>query len=191
MGRLRAALSLVAGRALMCATAPDGSAKAAARRDLRDAVGHCSAAIAALSVVWAEEAVRNAEACRVVRGFDALHAGLGTDPDLDGARRFFASMADRVVPAVQAIMTSQILAEWDRIREAEVALQARNAEILSMCHDIEGIARTVRLVAVNAAVEAARAGGTSGQVFTVIAKDVRDLAGRAAAAAANGRAHLS
>lgn len=59
---------------------------------------------------------------------------------------------------------------------AEAAAQARDAQRSAMdARDrIEGIARTVRLISLNARVEAARA-GDAGRAFGVIAEEIKDL----------------
>ena len=61
----------------------------------------------------------------------------------------------------------------DRTRRDESVRDAR-ADVVSACGEIERIARTVRIISLNAAVEAARA-GDAGAGFGVIATEIRDL----------------
>lgn len=90
-----------------------------------------------------------------------------------------AEARDDVLPALYEL-TDAILAraaiDQNRVLDA---IQTRNDRLGSMFKEMERVGRAIRLISLNAAVEAARAGGTTGRAFGVIATEIRALAGQA------------
>ena len=84
-----------------------------------------------------------------------------------------------VLPAVMALIEVILVEEAERRRGVLEGMQTRTRDLEAMFREMEKIGRTIRLISLNAAVEAARAGGESGRAFGVIAGEVRTLATRA------------
>ncbi len=81
----------------------------------------------------------------------------------------------------------QLRGLFDRVEESArflAALRGQAEEMASLVRGIEEIAELLKILGINAAIEAARA-GSAGKGFSVVAKEVQGLAGRAAGAAAD------
>ena len=76
----------------------------------------------------------------------------------------------------------------EKLQEQFKEIQATTAEIGLALEQIEAIALQTTLISLNASVEAARGSGGSNAGFKVVAQEVRDLANRSGAAAADIRA---
>lgn len=162
------------------------------RRALRAAAEAYAAAVGSALTAAVED--RFADACgpqiAAARAFATAFAASAAAPDGPPeaeARALLADARDRVVPALFAVADAVLVAAAADQNHVLDTIQARNERLLAMLVDMERIGRHVRIVALNAAVEAARTGGTSGRAFGVIATEIRDLADRAGGVLAEAR----
>ncbi|UWQ18577.1 methyl-accepting chemotaxis protein [Jannaschia sp. M317] len=179
LGRLRSRLGLCGGLAMVAATAQDAAERRRAQVHLSENATACHRQASALDPHMRDTGT----ACRSAREDLARtlqHAAMnGEAPTLDAAQEFVWAVTDHAVPAVQQIMTVLITREWARMAQREAALAQRTASVAAMCDEMDRIGRTVRMISINAAVEAARSGGETGRVFGLIAENVRELSTRA------------
>ena len=96
-----------------------------------------------------------------------------------------------VLPAIYEIIAHLQERRDAALAERIAALSGRGAMLDKVMGDIGRISRMIGIVSINASVEAARAGGTSGRTFQVIAAEIRLLAQQSSALLAELRAGLA
>lgn len=102
------------------------------------------------------------------------------DFTLQDARALAHQARKDAVPAMSGMM-AHLGSMANAAREDDSrAMSDKAALVDGMLAEMSRIGRTIGLIAINASVEAARAGGASGRTFQVIATEVRDLAQQSA-----------
>ena len=180
--------------AVVLATADDPAERQARQAQLRTLVtayvGRVRAAFPAEG--WAGSDAKLADACRTARAFaDRLEAWNDLDAlDRPDAVALSDDVRMSVVPAINAIMgVMQARQDAQRLEHVD-ALEGRAAVLETMLTEMGRISRMIGLISVNASIEAARTGGSSGKAFSVIASEVHALAGRSAKLIAQTRASV-
>ena len=83
---------------------------------------------------------------------------------------------EEVVPAIYTIVSAFQQSEMEEL-QADIARLSEKASMVDrLVSEMERITRMIGLVAINASIEAARAGDASGRSFRVIAEEVRNQA---------------
>lgn len=85
-----------------------------------------------------------------------------------------------LMPALSAMVQAFVHVEHDELLVTQKRIKEAEAASKTTLQEVERIADTVRLIAINVSIEAARAGGATGRSFAVIAEEIRTLSERSA-----------
>ena len=181
--------------AIACATATTEKERTALAAEMSVYIEQYGAAIAACAEARRvpPERSRVTEERAVVKAFDARLAALppdGAGLTRDEAMSLAREARDAVVPAIRRILA--VLREDERQEEARklAAMREKAAIVDGMFAEMGRIGRMIRIISINASVEAARAGGDTGRAFQVIAEEVRTLAARSSEVLAGMKARV-
>lgn len=112
-----------------------------------------------------------------------------TSATMNESSSMIAQTADSTKKAVEislilASKAQNSIENMKKMIESMNELKTSSDTIARIIHTIDDISRNTNLLAINATVEAARAGGDAGRSFAVVAGEVRNLAQRSAKSAA-------
>lgn len=135
------------------------------------------------------QAARSREATSTVAAaMEELGAGVGTigretaavhevAKDTCGLARRLDGMAASTAQAIERLFRAMREAEsrMEEVRASSADLEQRTDEISGAASSITGVAKNLRLLALNASIEAVKA-GESGRGFSIVAQEVKELA---------------
>ena len=182
-GRARGHVLTVAITAMICASATSDEEREIHARELKQA--------GALYVDYIDRARREAgpglgdrvmAERHLVRDFARRVEALPADGRIgrEEALEIADHARNHVVVALYHIIVEMQRDQMEELDDQIRAMSDRARISERMIKEIERIGRTIKLISINASVEAARAGGEPGRTFKVIAQEVRQLSEQSA-----------
>ncbi|WP_308915927.1 methyl-accepting chemotaxis protein [Jannaschia sp. LMIT008] len=195
VGRCRGFVLTAGMMAVLVVTAETEEVRAEAEAEFRTAIRNLHATLADSADCMAALPRTVAADIAAVRDFADVLLPFDARDDLCLDSRIATRLARQArwtaLPALYNIVGAFDVMLTEEREEAIVALRDRSVRMEGMFEEMQKIGRTIRLVSLNAAVEAARTGGASGAAFGVIATEVRNLATQASTLLARTRADIA